>query len=97
MLCNLAKQIVVSKKDYTTSDASNCRQGIECWALYIGTSICICIWQATYTVIVFPHNIGTYIMIVLLYRNWRSERPRLRKNPSMEFLNFQKHVSFVIP
>ena len=65
MLCNLAKQIVVSKRDYTTSDASNCSRGIEYWALYIGTSICICIWQATYRVIVSPQNIGTDIMVVL--------------------------------
>ena len=63
MLCNLAKQIVVRKKDY---NASNYSGGIERWALYIGTSICICIWQATYTVIVFPQNTETDIMIVLL-------------------------------
>jgi hypothetical protein len=80
MLCNLAKQIFVSKKDYTTSDASNCSRGIECWSLYIG--ICICIWQAMYTVIVFPQNIGTDIMIVLLLETRGVKDRSLEKTPA---------------
>jgi len=96
MLCNLAKQIVVRKKDY---NASNCSRGIERWALYIGelVYVSVILYMAGY---VYSSCFSTkyrnrYHDSVALETGGMKHRG-LENNPAWSFLNFQKHVSVVI-